>query len=160
MLGVSISVYLFIYNNAILQTEHTNTAIAEVATAQANQSQLKTLVATLETTKADRDRIAKSLIPIGQTVQFIEAVENVGKVIPAKVSIVSINSDDLSLQTAGAIGTLQAHIEVEGSWSNALRAMHLIESLPYSISTDSARANTRGSHVWNVSFDVKALVIK
>jgi hypothetical protein len=100
------------------------------------------------------------LIPDSNTVSFIEEVEGVAKQSGASVSIASISADDLTSAAVGTIGHIQAHISINGSWSQAMRALHIIEDMPYALTIDNVSAHALGGGVWDVEFNMTGLVVK
>ena len=157
---MSVFLYILIYNKAGSQIANTKDAFAQVADAQANESKYKELAKTLISTKADVDKLNKLIIPSGQIVHFIESVENVGDITHANVSISSISADDFSNAPASTTGMIHTHVQIIGSWQAAMRSLHLVETLPYVISTNNARLAVDAKKKWTVDFDMTVMAIK
>ncbi len=158
--AASVCLYVFIYNKAESQIANTKDAFLAVADAQQNESKYKELSKTLASIKPDVDNATSVLIPSDQIISFIEAVEKVDSVTRANVSIVSIAADDLSNSPASTTGSVRAHIRIVGSWQSAMRSLHLVEALPYAISTNNVRAVSDAKKTWTIEFDMTAMTIK
>ena len=65
----------------------------------------------------------------------------------------------LSSDPVGATGDIHAHISITGTWSDAMRALHLLESLPYGESIDNVRATPASTKTWSIQFDLTAVMI-
>lgn len=99
-----------------------------------------------------------------KVVNFIETVEALGTESGSKVSISSIDADNLEDAPVGKEGVISMHLTIEGSWSAVMRALSLAETLPYKISIDEIKANSGSASaskasLWNISFDMKTAMI-
>lgn len=137
--------YFFIYYSVGDQTVKTLSAENAVATEQQTAARQKGIADSLTTTAADRARIGTFLISSDETVPFIEKIESVGHQSSSTVSLVSISIDS---------SKIHAHVTVQGSWTNMMRAVHLIESLPYSLSMDNIGISLLGPRIWSAGFDI------
>jgi hypothetical protein len=160
MFSASIYLYVFMYNSATAQMANTEEALTQVTLAQGNMSKYSALTKTIESTKPDITRIESALVKSEQTLTFIEAIEKISPRGGAAVSIVSISADDLSNTATGTVGYINTHIEIKGSWTEVLRSMHLVESLPYAISIDNVRMSVDADKKWIMGFDASVLVVK
>ena len=151
-LGISITIflvsifgYIFIYYSVNDQTASTAAAEKAVLTEQGTAARQKSIVDSLKATVDERAIIGSFVLTSDQTVPFIERVEGISKQSGATVSLVSISSD---------ASLVHAHVNIQGSWTTMMRAMHLVENLPYSISMDSVRVSQVGKGLWNEDFDI------
>lgn len=98
-------------------------------------------------------------VPKDRVVEFIEAIEGLGKQSGAEVSLSSIDADPMDGAVAGTIGSVKARIEAKGSWSAVMRALEASESLPYPIAIDgvslSAVGDSRNGRIWALSFNLE-----
>ena len=117
----------------------------------------------------DRAFITKIILPQDEIVGFIEKVENISNDTKAEVSISSIGNNMSANSKVGDMGYMTAHIEAKGSWQSIMQTLSLVENMPYSISINNIRLErvkddfldkkkTQG--VWNISLDIKVLIVK
>lgn len=149
------------------------TSVARAVTAKdIAQAQLsggiedKSVISRFNKTAADRARLRSFFVPSYEEVGFIENLENLGTETGSTVSISAVSSDDMSGQTNGALGKIQAHLEVVGQWPSVMRALMLSESLPYKSTVSGVKFESSGAAsekdpkiLWRVSYDVIATVI-
>ncbi len=145
VLAMSVAGYAFIYYSVNQQSASTAKAEIAVATEQATAVRQKSIVDSLRITAEDRSTINSFLLTTDGTVPFIEKVEGIGSQSGATVSLVSISADAT---------TVRAHVNIQGTWGSVMRAMHIVENLPYSISMDGVRITIQGVGTWNEDFDI------
>jgi hypothetical protein len=156
----SICAYLFIYYQVGVQSDQTVAAYQNIATARQAQSQSDSLVSGLSYTQTELATLQSFFVSNAQTVGFITRIENIGNRSGSTVSIVSISEDDLSSSPAGATGNIHAHLQIQGSWSSAMQAFHLIENMPYGESIDNVRVVPISDKKWSIEFDLTTLLIQ
>lgn len=160
ILVVSVAGYFFINTQVRAETAGTAATFVKAAEEQAAVAREESASSTLSSTALARTLLQTYLIPDNNAVSFIEEVEGVAKQSGAKVSIASITADDLTAAPAGSIGRIQAHISVNGSWPDAMRALHIIEDLPYALTIDNVTANAIGGGIWDIEFNMTSLIVK
>jgi len=166
-LGVSACIFLFsgvafvfVYLQVEAQMSNTSAAYGRINQAQSEENQAHQVVGTLSAAQSQLDLLNSFFIRDDQTVAFINQIETVGgEAGSAVVTIASISDDDLSTSAAGTTGTIRAHINIQGTWPDAMRAFHLVESLPYGESIDSVRVTPTGEKDWSIGFDLTAVMI-
>ncbi len=142
---VSIFGCIFIYYSVNDQTASTAAAEKAVLTEQGTAARQKSIVDSLKATVDERAIIGSFVLTSDQTVPFIERVEGISKQSGATVVLVSISAD---------AALVHAHVNIQGTWANTMRAMHLVENLPYSIAMDNVRVSLLGKGLWNEDFDI------
>jgi hypothetical protein len=160
VLTASLGGFLYIDGQVRNETKETTDTLDKVAKEQTAITKEQSMAETFSSTAIARALLQTYLIPDGNTVSFIEEIEGVAKQSGANVSIASISADDLTSATAGTIGHIQAHISINGSWSEAMRALHIIEDMPYSLTIDDVNVHALGDGVWNVEFNMAGLIVK
>ena len=160
ILVVSIVGWFFINEYVRDETAKTAATFVIVGKDQTAVDLEESAASTLSSTALARALLQTYLIPDSSTVSFIEEIEGVAKQSAASVSIASISADDLTSAPVGTIGHIQAHISVNGSWSEAMRALHIIEDMPYSLTIDNVSAHALGGGVWDVEFNMVGLIVK
>ena len=143
--AASVFAYIFIYHSVTVQTGKTAQAIQNVHTQQMTATNEQKLNDLLNTTENQRLTLGTFMLSSNATVQFIEKVESVGAQSGSKVLLVSISADT---------DILHAHVSAVGGWPNVMRAIHIVESLPYSIIIDNVRVGGDDSGKWTVGFDI------
>jgi len=110
-----------------------------------------------QSSKEERAYVSGLIIDKDEIVTFIEEIEEIGIDTETDISISTIDSNDTSIKKDGDIGYLRSHIVVKGSWQNTMRALLLIENMPYGIVVNNIRLEGREDR-WDMSLDVKALI--
>jgi uncharacterized iron-regulated membrane protein len=141
----SIGGYIFIYYSVNDQSAATAKAESDVTTEQGAAVRQQNIVDSLAATADDRALVNSFLLSPDGTVAFIEKVEGISQGSGAAVSLASISADSASVY---------AHVNIQGQWSNMMRAMHLVENLPYSIGMDNVRVSLQGKGAWSEDFDI------
>ena len=159
ILLASVLVFMFVYYQVGVQIGKTSDAYNRINQAQHQENQTKQIADTLSSTQAERSQLQSFFVRDDNTVGFITEIEGVGKTSGASVTLASISDDDLSSANVGATGSIHAHIDIKGSWSNVMRAFHLVESLPYGETVNNVRATPISSKEWNIEFDLSAVLI-
>jgi hypothetical protein len=160
ILVCSVLAFWFVYYQVGVQMGNSDVAYGQIAQAQMQETQARQVVDTLSDTQAERGLLQSFFVSDAETVGFISQIENVGKEAGnATVTIVSISDDDLSAAATGTTGSIHAHIDIQGTWPDAMRAFHLMESLPYGESIDNVRATPASAKEWSIEFDLTAVLI-
>lgn len=109
-------------------------------------------------TVEDRARIFTHSVTADRVVDFIETIEQIGTTTSSATMISAIDISE---------GFLKAHMEMKGIWSDVMKALVLVENMPYSISLNNIRLTKAvesveniGAGVWALSADIKTPVIK
>ncbi len=156
----SVLAFWFVYGQVGVQMRNSSAAYGQIAQAQLQEVQARQIVDTLSDTQVERDLLSSFFVSDAQTVGFISQIENVGKEAgKATVTIASISDDDLSAAAMGTTGSIHAHINIQGTWPDAMRAFHLVESLPYGESINNVRASPASSKEWTIGFDLTAVLV-
>lgn len=171
-LAISGAGYVLLYKAVVSEARESSQAIAEVALENTKRLREQELTATYADTLSDRTRLASFVISEAEIVDFIEAVEGVGADSGAQVEISAIGKGDIAKTEKVSFGHIAAHLEIQGSWINVMRALILVENMPYSISMNNfnlvamgdlaaASAPVKGAapkvRQWKMSFDIKVL---
>ncbi len=142
---ISISGYIFIYYSIYDQAARTADTNGNIAAQQSAEIKERQISDSIAATVSDRALVSTFLISPNATVPFIDSIEGIGSQTGSKVTIVSISNDT---------GTLTTHININGSWKNVMRAMHLVENIPYSLRMDNVRMSLQTGGQWNEDFDI------
>jgi Tfp pilus assembly protein PilO len=105
-----------------------------------------------------RNLLSSFLVSKEQIVNLIESIEQIGTDTSTNLELSGIVNQEVSKDNK--VSTFQSHIEVQGSWSNVMRAFILIENMPYSVSLNNIRlvkSNASKSQEWTLSLDARVL---
>jgi len=160
VLVASLGAFLYIDGQVHNETKETTATFDKVAKEQTAITKEQSVASVFSSTALARALIQTYLIPDNNTVYFIEEIEGVAKQSGTNVSIASISADDLTSASAGTIGRIQAHISINGPWTGAMRALHIIEDMPYALTIDNVSAHALGGGVWDVEFNMVGLIVK
>ena len=152
-LAASASAYYFIDRAAV------GRAVSAADASAAAQDAARLSRAAADTQKEyDQTAASRALLPSlvvskGSVVSFIKAIEAVGRDSGASVSISSISSASAS---DGAQPLIKGTVAVAGSWSQAMRAVRMVEDLPYALSVTGLRL-AASDKAWTASMDIAVL---
>lgn len=160
------------YRTIVIQAKNSSKVINEISTENEKRQYENELTKVFNDTKDQRSKLSSFFIYEDKIVDFIEKVEGIGLDSNTILTLSSINADDLSSAKSGSTGFVKAHITANGSWSSIMRALILIENLPYSLSLNNIRIDSSASAdipvgkeeakkgKWNLSLDLKVIMMK
>jgi|GEM_PF-2445860 hypothetical protein len=156
------SAYAFMYIDTVKEAQDESIVKAEAAAAAEQSLQAKNMETTYDNTVADRELLPSFLISANDAVPFIDAVEAIGPATDAKISISSLSSG-----TGGnsSVPVVTADISVVGSWGNVMRAIQMVENMPYAISVGSinldvlsgGNSSAKSASRWTAVIDISVL---
>ncbi len=103
-----------------------------------------------------------------KVVDFIEVIESLSSQSKSTVTISSIDADNLDNAAVGKEGLIRVKINAKGSWVSVMRALSLVEVLPYKMSINNVRlnvvnndsGNTKDAQkTWELNFDLQVAMI-
>lgn len=134
---------------------------------QSYKNQEQSLTDMYEKTVDDRARLRTFFVAHDEIIQYIEAIETIGKSADAEVTLSSINADDLATSKPGTLGKFSIAVEVRGLWSSVMRVLILAETLPYKVAISNVRIDragaalgTGGKPEWRVNFLLETVSIR
>jgi len=133
-LFLSCTAYSFMYNDAIKKAEAESAVKAQVVAATNEATEAKDMETVYESSESERELLPAFLVSTSNAVPFIDAVESIG---PATGSTLSISSLSSGVDSVSSHSAVTATITVIGSWPNVMRAIAMIENMPYAISVQS-----------------------
>ncbi len=129
----------------------TRTLIIETAVQEQKVQSGLTLKIAVQNSKEDIEALSKAVIPSDGGIPFIEFVESLGKQYRVVTSIASAEE-----KKVGGFNQLSFRLTVDGSWSNIIRFIELLEVAPYRISFKNVGVSTIGK-TWRGSIDFVAI---
>jgi len=168
--AISLSGYIFLYKKVKAQAQHSSEARVEVLLGNQKKLQERELTTLYADTQEDRSRVDKYVVSEDKIVNFIETIEKIGSDSLADVEMSSINVEKANSKDKKNNGYINAHLNVRGSWSSVMRALILIENLPYNVdighinlvysgASDIDKNNAKVNE-WTLSLDIKVLTAK
>lgn len=133
LLIIVISGYIYMRNIVDNYVSQVIAANDLAASRDASRVESSGLVVEYNDTAQKRADLAKRLIPEKNIVNLIENLESLDNSTGSKVSIVSINTSPLDVTI---------HASSEGPWGSVMKALSLVETLPYASSVDSVNLST------------------
>ena len=160
----------YFYMNEIINrsTSRTIEQKSIVDSERTGKSKEQILVRSYNDTEKDREALAKMFIPSEKLVVFIEALESIIPKVSAKVLISGTETEPLDNSSLVQIGGVRAHIESQGSWSEIMKTLRLVETLPFIVYVDrlqivssvpSIPVKKNQKTEWKISFDVRSPTI-
>ncbi len=115
-------------------------------------------------TVEERKKVINMFISSLEAVSFIESIEKLGSYTGSDVVLSSVKSDSADSMASNSFAKINAHLEVSGSWTAVMRALHLAETLPYQVSMSNIKLNSSGfgkdvKKTWKLSFDIASNLI-
>ncbi len=174
------AIYFYMNNMINVYMAKTATLKATIAAGAVNKERDQSFMKAYEATANKWAKLPNLFVQSNRIVDFIESVEALGKESGGKVSLSSLDADNLDLSPPGTGGTVRVHITAQGSWQSVMHALALAETLPYKVSINNFHAdvssdsqnqvaveknsnNAAGKDAprqnWNLSFDLKAQMI-
>ncbi len=139
--------YWYVYGVIVKQAENYSSAQQQIELEKGRAQREQELAKTYNDTLNDRMRLPVLIISDDKVVNFIEAIE----------SITNLSSADVALSSIiNANSHLKGVVEIKGTWANVMKALILIENLPYSISFDTLKMSLDDKK-WSIVLDIRAL---
>ncbi|MDE2188804.1 MAG: hypothetical protein KGJ35_03715 [Patescibacteria group bacterium] len=154
--------YNFLYHQALSKAEAAAVAEAKVASMAATSIEEKKTAEIFATTATERSQLSDSMVSEGNAVPFIDSVEGIAAKSGATISLSSLSS---GTDSASSHATVLASVTIRGSWQNALRALELLENLPYAISmqnlnlTETNSSDAKSAPQWTINVSLSVLSI-
>ncbi|MDR3557995.1 MAG: hypothetical protein P4L61_00535 [Candidatus Pacebacteria bacterium] len=154
------SAYAFMYKDTIRKAQEESMVQQEALAASKQTTESKDRQTTFETSAASRALLPSFLVSTEDAVPFIDSVEAVG---PATGSVVSISSLSSGTDSGTSYQAVTATVSASGKWTNVMRAVEMIENMPYAISVktlnlDASSAATQKSATnWTATIAISVL---
>jgi hypothetical protein len=160
---ISAAVYWYVYGTVIKQAETYSKDLAENSLDSGKKVNEKEVAKMYADTILGRAQLANAVLQDDKIITFIESIESIEQNTSLDINISSISNDDLSSSAKGTFGHLKVHVDINGSWSDVMRSIILIENLPYSLSVDNIHlqfSKDIKKVQWKASLDIIVLTIK
>jgi hypothetical protein len=160
---VSLGAYVVATYIVKAKIENAKKAQIDISTEENKKRNEQNLIKIMQETSDSRAKLPSFFVKDENIVGFIEEVEAIGQTSGTELSLSAINAGDMTKLSSGEISTIKARVVVSGSWTGVMRALSLVENMPYRIAVDNVRIDKGGegkTAVWKMDFDMTALLIK
>ena len=160
------AIYAYMYHMIDLSLERTVKLQTVVDSNALSKIREQSFLQTYNLTAQKWASLSNYFVEPGRIVNFIESVEDLGKESGSKVTIATIDADNLDNAKVGTEGSLRTHIVTQGTWTEVMRALSLAEVMPYKLSINNVRADSSTEKmsdatkanpakvIWSLSFDM------
>ncbi|MEK7095368.1 MAG: hypothetical protein AAB895_03825 [Patescibacteria group bacterium] len=168
-LVVSAASYLLLYRQVVSQARESSQALAEFTLENNKKLVERELTALYADSLNARARINSFIVPEEKIVGLIEAIEKAGENSATDLEISAINTEKPKEDETNGLTHINATLAVKGSWINIMRALILIENLPYSLEINNLKLSTLGDDLiapskkgasvksWGMSMTIRVL---
>ncbi len=183
--AASVGVYFILYKTILTQAAQSFQISAELSQESDKKKHEQDLASVYAKSVEDRGKIDSSIVSQAKIVTFIEAVESIESQAGVKLELSNLRTDE-AVTDKNPISHLSAHVDVDGSWSNIMRTLLLLQNMPFAAAIDSVKINrttdlssvassptssvsgkkgasapvSSKSPSWNLSADIKVLTAK
>jgi len=151
--------YGYMYRMVGVSLEHAVKSQTSADVLAMNKEREKSFLEAYKSTATKWSSLPQFFVDSSRVVDFIEAVESLSAISGSKVTIMTIDADNLDGAPVGKEGVIRTRIDVEGTWPAVMRDLSLAEALPYKISINNVRADSPKKSLWDMSFDLQAAMI-
>ncbi len=165
--AVAVLGYSFLRSKVFAQVEQTAKVTKNIAVIEEKKRREQDVASAYAKLEEERRLLTSYVVSKDGIVNFIEMIEKIGADTSTGLEISGI-TDEVELELAGetVVGHFKARLEGSGKWANVMRALVLVEHMPYNISLNNIRlsastaAGTTTSKVWDLSLDIRVLTVK
>lgn len=154
---VFVSVYVFFILHIQNKEERTADVIAKVSDLEGQNAQLSDLKEILGNIEDKKDILNNVFIDSKNIVDFLESLEEIGRISGASVQVENINESKTENES---FQNLALELSLIGSWDDVYHFFALLENFPARIAVDRVQigiALDTSGHVWEGAAHVTAL---
>lgn len=151
VVAIGMYVYLYMHTGALVNKILSDRSVLK--TAQATRLQGTEVLQLHASTVERRAQLQNFFVPAEDAVGVIQAIEKVGELSGASITISSINATP---PNDTKIGRVSSSVAIEGTWRQVMQAITLFETMPYNRRMNSLTMRSVGdkdSH-WRASFSL------
>lgn len=162
-LSASIFTYSFFYNFVKSEAEESAQLSQQIAAIEEQRRHEQGVASVYQQSVSDLAALKSYVVTGEQVVDLIEEIEEIGTTTSTSLELTGITNSANASQKEGEFSVFTATVHGKGTWTNIMRALILIEHLPYSMSINNIRFAEEGAgpaRVWTISFGIKVLTTK
>ena len=154
ILAVSAAAYAYLYTKTGALIDETLAGRSALKGIQAARLQGTEIIQLEQATADRREELKKFFVPAENAVAVIQAIESIGDLSGATVSISSINATPPT--DAAKVGHVSASVDISGTWKQVMQAITLFETLPYDrrMNALSLRSSGGADSLWHANFSL------
>ena len=138
--------------------------INELSIEEGKEERIRSVKKILEATKDDRELLESYFVTDNTIARSITKVESAARSVAIELDITSVGIEGSESNELGVSETLNMRLIIEGTWSNVVHFVSLVEHLPYNIDILSFQMqNSRGSDdesIWRGTITLRFLKLK
>lgn len=156
---IAVSVYAFVFIMIRAENIKISELRGDINTVLGKEQQLKSSQNIVSDTESVRRELDSYFISKGGVVDFLEKIESFGSDANVLVEVKSVEIE--AIGESKLIDHLNIIVSAEGDWSDVFYFLNLIESQPFSISTNrmNLEESSKGEE-WRLNLDFNVLKIK
>lgn len=164
--------YFYLFAKVKRMDETVSARLIQVESEAKRDGQLRSIKSLMNDTKKEREQIINFFVGPAGSVDFIETVEFLGRVADVNLEVQSVGIDTLKNKISSSTEPFRLSLKTEGSWSNTIHLLNLLESMPFKVSfdnislekiseaSDPVKNKEKSSIYWIGSFGFSVLKIK
>jgi hypothetical protein len=162
------SIYGYLYYKITISGQKISEAQYVIESAKLAKEREKSFLDRYTSTASKWASLQDFFVHSDKVVDFIEVIESLSSQSKSTVTISSIDADNLDNAAVGKEGLIRVKINAKGSWVSVMRALSLVEVLPYKMSINNVRlnvinndsGNTKDAQkTWELNFDLQVAMI-
>ncbi len=146
---VTIGGYAYAYDQIFGLIDRTNTLKDELRTKELRLAHEQDLTKSADTTSEDKKKLSKFFVTKDGAIDVVSIIENSASRLSLQYVTNSIDTIDVDSLATQNKDLLKLDMTVSGSWSNVLRFVGYLESLPFAVNIERAEIVENGG-VWRL----------
>lgn len=156
----SVCAYVVLHNVIKSQSIRAHDGLHELTVTDEKKKREADTASLYAKTTLEREYLTRVVLPKENIIDFIQLLEQTAIDVGVELELSGVT--DESVISPDKIGYFKGHIEINGAWSNVMRALIMIENIPYSVAISDVRLNNGSDQKlpWSLSLDLKVLTTK
>lgn len=151
--------YSFLHRLILAQARDSAQILREVNLIDEKKQRDQDVTSIYTKSAEDRLKLNSYLVPQDKIVNLIEEVEDFGITTNTELELSAITNEDAGVVGGVPFGHFKAHVDGQGTWANILRALILLENMPYSVTLNNIRIIS-GAESSSANLPIKGAVQK
>ena len=161
-------IYAYLYYKITISGQKISDIQSVIESAKLAKEREKSVLDRYTSTASKWASLQNLFVHSNKVVDFIETIESLSDQSKGIVTISSIDADNLDNAVVSKEGSIRVKINAKGSWISVMRALSLVEVLPYKLTINNVRLNTTNNEsesakanqkIWDLNFDLQVAMI-
>jgi len=161
-------IYAYLYYKITISGQKISDIQSVIESAKLAKEREKSVLDRYTSTASKWASLQNLFVHSNKVVDFIETIESLSDQSKSIVTISSIDADNLDNAVVSKEGSIRVKINAKGSWISVMRALSLVEVLPYKLTINNVRLNTTNNEsesakanqkIWDLNFDLQVAMI-